>query len=73
MKLEIVQGDFSVCQITSLEGVDFSREFVCLSKTDEEISLVCETAFVPPHVVAFEPGWKGLKVAGVLDFGMVGV
>lgn len=37
-----------------------------------ESSLVCAEADVPSGATA-EPGWRGLVVDGVLDFGMVGV
>lgn len=73
MKLNRIPGKFSVCKLSSLEGIDFSREFVFLSKTDDEISLVCETDCVPPCAIAAEPNWQGLKIAGILDFGMLGV
>jgi len=65
--------DFAVCKISTAENVDFSREFVFISKTDDEISLVCESAYTPVDATACETGWRGLKVSGILDFSMVGV
>ena len=65
--------DFSVCKIRDLSGVDFTRDFVFLSKTDEEVSLVCETGCVPENAVAAEPGWRAFRIEGVLDFGLIGV
>ncbi len=73
MKLKQLGLDFSVCQIKSVREVDFSRTYVFLSQTDEELSLVCETASVPGDATAVENGWKGLKIEGVLDFSMIGV
>ncbi len=73
MTLILLPYAFDVCQIKSLESVDFSREFVFLAKTDEELSLVCETALAPPDCVKREPGWRAFKIEGVLDFSMVGV
>ena len=73
MELQKIGCEFTICKLDSIGEVDFTREFVFLSKTDDEISLVCESAYVPPDVVASEPGWKGLKISGTLDFGMVGV
>jgi len=73
MKLEILEYEFSVCQIKNTKQVDFSREYVFLSKTADEISLVCETDCVPQNTVAYKHGWKALKVSGVLEFDMVGV
>ena len=73
MELQKLRHDFTVCKIESLEQVNFTREFVFLSKTDDEISLVCESDYVPPNAIASEAGWKALKISGILDFGMVGV
>jgi len=46
---------------------------VFLAKTDDELSLVCESACAPADALAAEPGWKALKISGVLDFGLVGI
>ena len=73
MNLQILPQAFTVCQISDLLGVDFSREFVFVSKTDEEISLVCETSTVPEATLAREDGWRALRVSGVLEFSLVGI
>ena len=73
MELQRLEYDFTVCQINTFEHVDFTREFVFLSKTDDEISLVCESAYAPSNATASEAGWKALKISGILDFGMIGV
>jgi len=65
--------DFSVCKIHDTHSVDFTRDFIFLSKTDEEISLVCPSVCVPQDAVAVEAGWKAFRIDGVLDFGLVGV
>jgi len=73
VKLHIIDTDFTVCKIKSTDLIDFTREFVFISKTDEEISLVCESERIPRGVTVSEPGWRAMRVAGVLDFGMIGV
>ena len=73
MNLQILPQAFTVCQISDLTGVDFSREFVFVAKTDEEISLVCETEFVPQNTITREDGWRAFRVSGVLEFSLVGV
>lgn len=73
MKLQTINGSFIVCKLSDTTQVDFSQEFVFLSKTDDEISLVCEAAYTPPNTTAIELGWRGFKVMGVLDFSMIGV
>ena len=73
VELQRLEGEFTICKIDDVSQVDFTREFVFLSKTDDEISLVCESTSVPSAVLASEAGWSALKVSGILDFGMVGV
>ena len=73
MELQKLDGEFTICKIGNIEHVDFSRDFVFLSKTDDEISLVCESAYVPPSANASKIVWRGLKISGELDFEMIGV
>ena len=73
MELQRIERDFSVCKIDHIDQVDLTQEFVFLSKTADEISLVCEAKHTPRNVIASEPGWKALRISGVLDFGMIGV
>jgi hypothetical protein len=73
MKLKKLDGDFTVCKVPDLTGVDLESEFVFLSKTDEEISLVCEAGLVPGNALEVEVGWRAMRIEGVLDFGLVGV
>ena len=73
MNLKILPQTFTVCQLPDMSGVDFSKEFLFFSKTDEELSLVCETSAVPAIALAREDGWRGFRVGGVLDFSLVGI
>lgn len=47
-------------------------EFFSITRTDEELSIVCPEAQVPSEVKS-ERGWKALKVEGPLDFGLTGI
>ena len=73
MELVNLELTFAVCKLDDISMVDFDHQFVFLSKTDDEISLVCDEDFTPENAIEVERGWKGLKISGVLDFGMVGV
>ena len=73
MTFTVLSADFTICKIKSISDVDFTRDFVFLSKTDEEISLVCESAHTPTDAIAAESDWRALRIDGVLDFNMVGV
>ena len=73
MELQQLHRDFSVCKVTSADTVDLTKPFTFLSVTDDEISLVCETASVPEGTTDIEHGWKCLKISGILDFGLIGI
>lgn len=73
LKLTAVQGEFAVCKIPSWDLAAPGGTFVFCAKTDEEISLVCESAHIPAQAIAVENGWRMFKIDGPLDFGMVGV
>lgn len=73
MVLKRLEQRFSVCKLDSLSEVDLGQELFFLSKTDEELSLVCPTENVPQRAAAREDGWRGFRAEGVLDFSLVGV
>ena len=73
MKLETLPQPFSVCKVADYGGVDLDAPFVFTGATDGEKSLVCPTALVPASTVARSDGWRAFRVAGTLDFSLVGV
>ena len=70
MRLEKLRSDLSVCQVKNLADVN---DFLFLSKTDKELSVVCETAKVPENTINREDGWTAFRVAGSLEFSLVGI
>ncbi|OWJ65742.1 ACT domain-containing protein [Inquilinus limosus] len=52
--------------------VDWSDPFVTVSRTRDELSVVCPEARVPAETRA-ERGWRGFKVEGPLDFALTGI
>jgi hypothetical protein len=49
-----------------------SSAFYSVTKTDSELSIICEQAAAPQTVLA-EGGWNLLGVNGPLEFSMIGV
>ena len=47
--------------------------FFSLSCVREEISLVCETKYLPEKASRREDGWRAFVVEGQLDFSLVGI
>ena len=73
MDIEILEQEFSVCSLNELPPTDDFGTFFFIGKTDEEISLVCDTSKVPENAMQCENGWRAFRVAGVLDFSLTGI
>lgn len=71
--LKFLSQRFSVCRISSLSLVNWQDDFVFVSKTDEELSLVCATDSVPETALQREDGWVCFRIEGELDFSLVGI
>lgn len=73
MEIKVIEQEFSICKISSLEQVNFHDEFYFIGKTDEELSLVCTTNSVPADTIERDDGWKGFRIQGILDFSLIGI
>jgi hypothetical protein len=72
--LEVLPGNYVICRIESSESIpECARgDFVSVTRTRDELSIVCPDRNVPDDVQS-ETGWRCLRVAGKLDFSLVGV
>ena len=73
MQLEVLTQAFTVCKPVTLKDVDLDKPFCFVARTDQELSLVCPTAFAPAHTEAREDGWRAFRVAGSMAFSLVGI
>lgn len=73
MKLRWLNQPFTVAKTAELPAFPAGGELVCLARTNEEISLVCETRFCPPDCQSRKDGWRAFCIEGVLDFSLVGI
>lgn len=73
MTIEILPQEFTVCQVSALPVDALETEFCFFGKTDQELSLVCPTEHVPEQTKAREDGWRGVRIAGKLEFSLVGI
>lgn len=71
MKLKILEGNFSVMKLKEIP--QNMPPFSFLSLTDEEISYVCPQEASPESFAESEPGWKGFRIEGTLDFSLIGI
>jgi len=70
-----LDGRFAVCRLPAGAGVPgwaAGGPLVSITRTAEELSVVCRDEAVPDGVRC-ERGWRCLRVAGVLDFSLTGV
>ena len=73
MLIEILPQAFTVCQVAALPVDALETEFCFFGKTDQELSLACQTKYVPEQTIAREDGWRGIRIVGKLDFSLVGI
>ena len=71
--LEKIDRELTVCKVDSVSRINLDSEFYFLGKTDEEISLVTDSRFVPEITTDREDGWKGFRITGILDFSLIGI
>jgi hypothetical protein len=75
MRFLLLSGSYSVYRFPPdrVPAIDFSGEdFACLAKTADEVSLVRRSGTVA-GAEREEGGWRVLKIAGPIDFGVIGV
>ena len=66
---------YSVCRLDACAEIPwwaFSAQFVSMTRTGNELSVVCRQDLVPEGTRA-EKGWMCFEVAGVLDFSLTGI
>lgn len=73
MKLQTMPQHLTVCKVRSVEDLDLSLGFYFIGRTDEEISLVCESGHTPENTTSREDGWRIFRIVGVLDFSLIGI
>ena len=75
MDLTLLPDVFAVCRLDRNSLVPdwgLSGDFYSITRTAEELSVVCLQRDVPAGV-QHEAGWRCLKVAGPLDFALIGI
>ncbi len=73
MVLKVLPYHLTVCKVPNITEIDMTSELFFISKTDEELSLVCKTEDTPSKTTECEHGWKGFRIEGELDFSLIGI
>jgi hypothetical protein len=73
--LDLMPGEFAIGRLpadAALPPWAARGAFSSITRTPNELSIVCTANEVPPDVEA-QRGYRGLAVRGPLDFGLVGI
>lgn len=73
--LLVLAPRLAICRLDAGEPVPtwaWAGEFGSVTRTRDEVSVVCPEAAVPPGVRA-DRGWRALRLAGTQDLSLVGV
>jgi hypothetical protein len=75
LTLSVLPEVFAVCRLppdAPLPDWAHAGSFVSITRTRDELSIVCPQSHVPDGIQA-EPGWRCLKVEGPFDLALTGV
>ena len=75
LRLSVLDDRFAVCRLepgSEVPGWATEAGFFSITRTPDELSVVCPEPFVPAGTVC-ERGWRALGIEGPLDFSLVGI
>jgi hypothetical protein len=74
MTLDVMPGAYAICRLAPDAPLPdwATRAFSSVTRTANELSIVCASDDVPADVQA-QRGYRGLAVRGPLDFSLVGI
>lgn len=73
MELKQLPYGLTICKVSSIKDIRIDSDFFFISRTDEEISLVCRTEDTPANATVRDDGWRGFRIQGTLDFSQIGI
>ncbi len=75
LTLSVLTDTYAVCSLdpaASTPGWALAGDFISLTRTPDELSVVAPQSRVPGEVKS-EPDWRVLQVQGPLDFALTGI
>jgi len=78
LALRLLPGRFAVCRFDAEAPLPAwvlheGATFWSMTRTPDELSVVCDEDAVPPSVTRVEPGWRAFHVAGPIGLDETGV
>lgn len=75
LRFRLLDGSYAVARLDATAPIppwSARGEFTSVTRTNDELSIVCDEASVPDDVRA-ERGWRALQLEGPIPFEMTGV
>ncbi|MCS7067020.1 MAG: ACT domain-containing protein [Meiothermus sp.] len=75
LNLHVLEDLYAVCQLEATASIPawaLGEGFLSISRSEEELTVVCLQNRVPPEVKA-ERNWRCLGLAGPFDFALTGI
>lgn len=75
LTLSILPKKLAICRLeknSTIPSWATDSTFFSITKTEDELSIVCPENKVPPGVIS-EKNWRAFKVMGPLDFSLTGI
>lgn len=77
LKLRLLKNSYNIYKLNPNQAVPEllfkSPHFFSVTKTDEELSVVCESSIIIHNFTDCQKDFKALKVEGILDFSLSGI
>lgn len=79
LQITVLPQIAAICKLppgSAIPAWALSGTFYSVTATPDELSLVCLQAYVPAEgrtASGYNPDWRILKVAGILDFALTGI
>jgi uncharacterized protein len=71
----VLPNEYALCRLATTDAIPtwaLSSAFYSITKTTDELSIVCDAAMVP-DAIRCSKGWQLLKIASVLDLSLTGI
>jgi uncharacterized protein len=75
LTMKLLKESLAVCRLNKNDTIPTfatKGEFFSITKTEDELSIVCSCEVVPEGVKC-EKDWRALKIEGPLDFSLIGI
>ena len=76
LSFSLLKNTFAICKFKNDMEIPSSiktSSFYSITRTVDELSLVCEQSLVPEQLSEINKDWRVLKIIGPLDFSLVGI